>query len=186
MIDELRKTGLVRLGQVSWVEEFTGYLASCERFPGHVKARPRAGISCNSMADVMAAPRFLDYAKSFTPLATEYFGEPAHLWSLNAFYTDDKTPYIPGVNGLHRDREAGKILVLFMFGTYTGADAAQFIATSPLRYDAIWGPAGTVWLADTTRHHFGLLPREPRTLVWARFANCIPPAKAAENLPDIP
>jgi hypothetical protein len=171
MIAELRRTGLCRLGQVSWVKDFTDYLATCEKFAGHVKDRPRPGIWHNSMADVMAAPKFAPYARTFTPLASEYFGEPAHLWSFNAFYTDENTPYIPSVNGLHRDREAPKILVLFMLGTRTEAEAAQLIANGPEKWDAIYGPAGTAWLADTTYRHCGLLPKEPRMIAWARWAN---------------
>lgn len=196
MIEELRRTGIARLGVMPWVGEFTAHLARCPRYPGHVKARPRDGITCNSMQDVMEAPRFLAYAKSLTPIAAEYFGEPAHLWSLNAFYTDEDTPYIGSINGLHRDREASKILCLFMLGHFTPAASAQlFVRNSQddwvtdkddaYRWDAVWGDAGTAWLADTTMLHCGLLPRIPRMLAWARWANCIPEAKHTENLPHV-
>ncbi len=186
--EELRRTGLARLGVVPWVKDFTDYLAKCERYPGHVKARPRDGISCNAMADVMAAPHFLDYAKVFTPVASKYFGEPAHLWSLNAFYTDEETPFIRGVNGLHTDKEADKILCLFMFGTQVWINGAQMFVPNvgPDQWEAIWGPPGTVWLADTRNLHCGLLPTAPRMIAWARWANVVPLAKHSEQLPDIP
>jgi len=188
MIEDLRRTGLCRLGVVPWIEDFTRYLDGCEKFPGHVKARPRAGIECNSMQDVMAAPHFLQYARSFTPLASEYFGEKAHLWSLNAFYTDKRTPFVPGIHGLHRDMEAEKILCLFMFGTPAGPDGAQVIVPKGYadQWEAICGPAGTAWLADTTRPHFGLHTEAARMLVWARWAAPgVPLARFAEQLPEI-
>ncbi len=185
-LEQLRSTGICRLGVVPWVGEFVDYLAACERYPGHVKARPRAGIWNNQMSDVMAAPHFLDYAKSFTPLASEYFGKPAHLWSLNAFYTDHRTPYIGSINGLHVDREADKILTLFVLGTDTGMDGAQVIANDFDQWGVIWGPAGTAWLADTRRPHCGLLPLKPRMLAWARWADVVPLAKHTEQLPDVP
>lgn len=190
MIEDLRRTGLARLGVLSWVKEFTDHLDGCEKWPGHVKARPRAGITCNAMSDVMAAPRFLDYAKSFTPLASEYFGEQATLWSLNAFYTDKDTPYIPSLHGLHRDREAPKILCLFMLGTNTASDGAQllFPDQSDLHgWHAIWGIRGTAWIADTTMLHCGLLSQHPRMIAWARWsAPGYPPAFHVERLPVVP
>lgn len=189
MIEELRRTGLVRLGVVPWIEEFVAHLAKCERYPGHVKARPRDGVECHAMTDVMAAPYFLDYAKSFTPLASEYFAEPATLWSLNAFWTDERTPFLRGLNGVHRDREADKIVCLFILGTDANIEAAQLLAhdDSPSLWHAIYGPRGTAWLADTTHRHCGQLPTEPRMLCWARWAAPgIPLAKHTEQLPEIP
>ena len=185
MIDELNDTGFCALARVPWVGEFTGYLDTKPRWAGHVKARPRHGIFCNSMADVIAAPHFLEYAKNFTPVASKYFGEQAHLWSLNAFYTDADTPFIPGVNGLHCDREAEKILVLFMLGRDTGPDGAQLLMTRPHSWAAMWGQAGTAWLADTTMPHCGLLPKKPRMIAWARWANVVPQAKFDEQLPEV-
>jgi hypothetical protein len=185
--DELRATGICRLGIVPWVGEFNEFMSWKPRMPGHVSSRPRPGIFHSQMKDVMAAPHFLGYAKSFTPLASEYFGSPAHLWSLNAMHTDEKTPYVPGVNGLHRDREADKILALFMFATDVEVTGAQLFMASddPDNMRMIYGPKGTAWICDPRNFHCGLLPRGPRTLVWARFADVVPAAKAAENLPDV-
>ncbi len=186
MIEHLKSSGICRLGILPWVKEFTYHLANCERYPGHVKARPRAGIECNSMADVMAAPHFLAYAQSLTPLASKFFGKPAHLWSLNAFYTDKHTPYIGSLNGLHVDREADHMLTLFMLGTDTGPDGAQIVAHEGTQWNAMWGPAGSAWLTDVSRLHCGLLPLKPRLLAWARWADMVPLAKYTEQLPDLP
>lgn len=187
LIDSLRARGVARLSQIPWIDEFTEHLSKCVVHLGHVRSRPRHGIFCNSMEDVMAAPHFLEYARALTPIASEYFRAPAHLWSLNAFYTDESTPYIGSVNGLHRDREADKILVLFVLGYDTAIDGAQILVND--RYDGaevIYGPAGTAWLADTTCLHCGLLPRKPRMIAWARWApNERPAAAQAEQLPLI-
>ena len=185
-LDGLRETGLSRLGVVPWADEFVDVLTLQPRRPGHVGSRPRPGVFHNSMADVMAAPHFLDYAKSLTPLASEYFGEPAHLWSLNAFCTDRDTPYIAGINGLHRDREADKILVLFVLGADTDVQGAQLFVTKAGRAELVHGPKGTAWLADTTQLHCGLIPNGPRMIAWARWANVVPQAKSEEGLPGIP
>lgn len=184
---DLRRTGIARLGIVPWIGEFVEFMSWKPKMPGHVSSRPRPGIFHNRMQDVMAAPHFLDYAKLFTPLASEYFGEPARLWSLNAFHTDEKTPFVHGVNGLHRDREAAKMLALFIFATDVDVAGAQLFMPSDCSdtMKMIYGPKGTAWICDPRNFHCGLLPSKPRTLVWARFANVVPAAKADENLPDI-
>jgi hypothetical protein len=186
MLASLRSSGFARLPPVPWIGDTMAYLRQGIGHPGHVKARPRPGIFCNSMKDVMAAPHFLDYAKGFTSLAGEYFGEPAHLWSLNCFYTGPDTPYVGPVNGLHVDREAPKILVLFVLGEDTGPDGAQLLLTRENTWAGFWGPAGTACLADTTLPHCGLLPRAPRSLLWARWADRVPEAARDEGLPTIP
>lgn len=207
ILASLRFSGVARLGVVPWpIDDFVDYLVLRPRYAGHVKARPREGIWCNSMRDVMEAPFFLEYAKSFHELAWDYFergsGPQPHLWSLNCFYTDAKTPYIGPINGLHIDREAEKILTLFVLGEDTTDEGAQLVKTFGAfsRRDEVcgadakhggqaelfYGPRGTAWLADGTLPHCGLLSRKPRMLAWARFANCIPQTKYEEGLPDVP
>lgn len=182
----LEGAGVLRLGVVPWpIDEFVDYLVLRPRYAGHVRARPRDGVWANSMRDVMEAPHFLNYAKSFTSTASNYFYERAHLWSLNCFYTDEKTPYIGPINGLHVDREAKKILTLFVLGNDTDAEGAQLVQTHRNQMTMLFGPRGTAWLADSTLPHCGLLSRKPRMLAWARFANCIPQAKHEEGLPDV-
>lgn len=183
--EQLRLDGFLRLEPVLWIGEFVAHLRKCDRRMGHVAARPRPGIMCNSMEDVMAAPHFLDYAKGFTPLATEYFEKPARLWSLNAFYTDNNTPYIGSVNGLHRDTEAPQVLVLFVLGYDTAIDGAQILVNGSHQAELLYGPAGTAWLADTRHLHCGLLPRGPRMIAWARWADETPLAASVEQLPEI-
>jgi hypothetical protein len=184
-MSELRRNGFMRLGIVPWIKQVTDHLDQCPRYPGHIKARPRNGMECNSMEDVMAAPHFLDYAKGFIPKVSEYFDCPAHLWSLNAFYTNKDTPYFPGLHGLHRDRGGSKIVALFIFGTDVPLDSAQLHMRPDDLLEPIYGPRGTAWLADNTHYHCGLIPSLPRTLMWARYADCIPKEVEEEGLPNV-
>ena len=184
MSASLEKDGYLLLPAVTWIEDTVDYLKMCPKNPGHVKDRPRPGICHNAMEDVMTAPYFKEYAMALTPMASAFFGEPAVLWSLNAFYTSPDTPYVPSVNGVHRDSEAPKILTLFILGYDTDVDGAQILLSPDgSSFRAFYGPAGTAWLADTSRIHAGLLPKKERLLLWARWANETP--RAAAGLPRI-
>lgn len=186
MITELKETGIARLGVLPFVGAFTEHLGACPRYPGHVKARPRLGVECYAMSDVLAAPYFLQLAQFIQPSVSLYFGSPAVLWSLNAFYTDEATPFMRGVNGLHRDKEADKILTLFMLCYDTPASGAQLVLGPDGEFRGVYGPAGTAWLADTTNPHCGLMPTTSRLIAWARYADKLPQAFYDEGLPVIP
>lgn len=184
-VAELRAEGIAHLGCMPWATEFIAALDAKTKLPGHAANYPRPGIFHHSMVDVMEAPHFLQYAKSLTPTASAYFNEIAVLWSLNVFHTEPGTPFLADVHGLHRDAEAPKILVLFMLCRDTDADGAQLLQhpNEPHRWHAIYGPAGTAWLADTSFPHLGLIPNKPRSIAWARFANIRP--SAADGLPIV-
>jgi hypothetical protein len=186
VLASLRTYGVCRLPEFERVDEFSSYLEARPKYPGHVKARPRPGVSCNSMSDVLSAPYFLDYAKSLQPLVEAYFEVPAFLWSLNAYYMDGDTPYMPGVNGLHVDKEADKILTLFTFGTDVDITGAQVFVDSNSTAQLIYGRRGTTWLADNRKMHCGMISKQKRMIAWARWADKIPRAFYDEQLPVIP
>lgn len=190
-MSDLKQQGFVRLGVVPWIKDFVDYVDKCPRYPGHVMARrPKSGIECHSMEDVMAAPGLLPYAKSLTPMASQYFGCPAHLWSLNAFYTHPDAAYAPGLHGLHSDLNTGtageKLLALFVFGYDVPITGAQLHVRPDGLIEPIYGCAGTAWIADQSHLHCGLIPVKSRLLLWARWAEKIPPAFYEEGLPVIP
>lgn len=189
-VEELRSTGLCRIGLAPWISDFVSYIDKCERYPGHVKARrPKPGIECHASEDVIAAPGLLAYAKGLTPIASEYFGCPAHLWSLNAFYTRPDTGFWRGLHGLHSDKATSdgaageKLLALFVLGFDTAITGAQLHVRPDGLIEPIYGPAGTAWLADQSHLHAGLIPEKPRLLLWARWAEKIPQAFYDEKLP---
>jgi hypothetical protein len=191
MLENLRRDGFVRLGIMPWIDDFVAHVAKCERYAGHVKARkPKPGIECHAPEDVIAAPGLLDAAKILTPLASEYFGEPAVLWSLNAFYTMPDAAFARGLHGLHSDHNTGtagdKLLALFVLGFDADITGAQLHVRPDGLIEPIYGPAGTAWLADQSHLHAGLIPEKPRMLLWARWAEKIPQAWHDEKLPVIP
>lgn len=191
MINELKRWGLVRLEPVPWIKKFVAHLDNCPTFPGHVKARrPKEGIYCYDPNDVIAAPGLLSYAKGLTPVASEYFGCPASLWSLNAFVTTPDAAFARGLHGLHSDQNTGtageKLLALFVLGLDTDITGAHLHVRPDGLIEPIFGPAGTAWLADQSHLHCGLLPEKPRMLLWARYAEKIPQAYYDESLPPIP
>lgn len=190
-VTEIRTNGYSRLGVVPWIGDFVAHLSNCEKFPGHVKARrPKPGIECHAPEDVIAAPGLLPFAKSLTPIASEYFGCPAYLWSLNAFYTHPDAAFARGLHGLHSDQNTGtagdKLLALFVLGYDTDITGAQLHVRHDGLIEPIYGPAGTAWLADQSHLHCGLIPEKPRLLLWARYAEKIPQAFYDEKLPVIP
>lgn len=187
-LQRLKEQGLAPLPPASFVRGFVEYLKDKKTRPGHVDDRPREGLRHYAMEDVMAAPGFLALAKSLNQVASSYFGEPAVLWSLNVYCTDPDTPHLRGITGLHQDGEAPKILTLFMLCEDTPPDGAQLFAPKdrgrPDRWYAMYGTAGTCWLADTSMPHLGLIPRDrTRTIAWARWANVLP--AAAAGLPRV-
>lgn len=188
---EIRINGFARLGVVPWIDEFVASIMDRPRYPGHVKARkPKHGIECHSPEDVIAAPGLLPFAKSLTPIASEFFGCPAHLWSLNAFYTMPDAAYWRGLHGLHSDHNTGtagdKLLALFVLGFDTDITGAQLHVRPDGLIEPIYGAAGTAWLADQSHLHCGLIPETPRLLLWARWAEKTPQAFFDEQLPAIP
>jgi len=192
-VEQLRTTGLARLGIVPWIDDFLGFMCERPLFPGHVKARlPKPGVFCYAPEDVIAAPGLLTHAKSLTSLASEYFGEPAHLWSLNAFVTRPDAGYWRGLHGLHSDvttsnnAVGNKALAFFVLGHDTDITGAQLHVRPDGLIEPIFGPAGTCWLADQSHLHCGLIPEKPRLLLWARWAEKIPQAFFDEKLPVIP
>lgn len=191
MIPQLRRFGFVRLGVVPWIGDFMAYLADKPKFPGHVKARrPKEGIECHAPEDVIAAPGLLPYAKGFTPAVSTYFGCPAVLWSLNAFYTYPHAAFARGLHGLHSDQNTGtagdKLLALFVLGLDTDITGAHLHVRPDGLIEPIFGPAGTAWIADQSHLHAGLIPDKTRLLLWARWAECLPQAYYDEKLPVIP
>lgn len=173
ILDDLRTTGVAMLGTVPWIDAFNAHLDACEQFPGHVHDRPRDGITHNASLDVTLAPGLYDYARRLTPIASKYFKGPAYLWSFNRYTITPETPDYPSIVGWHRDREADKILVLFMYCSDVETEAdGPFQIEFEQKRRPILGPKGTAFLADTTNLHRATLPTKgPRVNAWARWKN---------------
>jgi hypothetical protein len=194
--------GIAPAGRWSGIEDFRKYLAQRPQYIGHVAAKSEfqlapegtfAPSTSHLMGHVLAAPGFFRLATGFLPVAAQYLGTEPKLYSVNAFWTrpTDKPPN-PDIQMWHRDRDDDRFLVLFMYGTdvldriagphcfATGThrlnDHQHREPTDDEFVSTIFGPAGTMFLADTSALHMGEMPRHrERMLAWARFGVSDPP-----------
>jgi hypothetical protein len=194
--------GIAPAGRWSGIEDFRKYLAQRPQYIGHVAAKSEfqlapegtfAPSTSHLMGHVLAAPGFFSLACSFLPVAAQYLGTEPKLYSVNAFWTrpTDKPPN-PDIQVWHRDRDDEKFLVLFMYGTpveHHHQGPHNFVLGShrnndhshrgPLNTEemtTVFGPAGNLFLADTSGLHYGQVPRSgERMLVWARYGVSNPP-----------
>lgn len=149
------------------------------------------------MEDVILAPHWFETALSFYSLAKSFLPKQPRLYSISAFWT---TPYEGPLYGdtqtWHRDQDDVCQMTLFMLGSDVndpseGAHLYQRgthkIADGDLGRDppspppygivsTVYGPAGTLVIADTWGLHKAIRPAKlPRLLVWARYACANPP-----------
>lgn len=214
MLESLRRSGIVRAPDLSLCREevlaLHEHLDQCRVWNAHVTpkateppvllpqalAERRWPMLCHDMESVVVAPCLLELALGCWPIAREYFGEPAVLYSMNAFWTQPAPgPDYQDTHSWHRDGDDRKQLVLFLFGTDVdrasdGAHLYQagthrlsdgqlgrdFRAPPPEVTVSVTGKAGTAFLADTGGVHMGLRPSSgPRLLLWARWGVSEPP-----------
>lgn len=149
---------------------------------------------CHHMHDVVRAPALLAAAIRFTPLVTDYFGEPALLFSLNAYWSQPSAQTHKSTHQWHRDEDDRKFLALMIYGTDVEApeDGAHcwLPGTQPDRIapgtpsveycaahrQIVLGCAGTGFLTTGRSLHLGLKPTtRPRLMLWARWGVSDPP-----------
>jgi hypothetical protein len=188
---ELQHSGIahvpgLREGRIDAINE---WLLDKPRWNGHVKREgvPHDGrpISCWDMHDMILAPRFWEWALSFTPTAAVYLGCAPLLYSINAFESlpSDWDPH-PGIEVFHRDQDDDRFVALFLCLTdvYPGDGSHLFKKGSHLGGEGtetieMCGPRGTAFIADTRGLHCGIRPTSgPRRLAWARWGLSDPPA----------
>jgi hypothetical protein len=150
------------------------------------------------MADVLRAPHWFECALSWRDVAKEYFeGREPLMYSVSAFWTTPgEGPLYGDTQTWHRDQDDQFQTTLFMLGSDVpdpseGAHIYQRgthkIPDAGLGRDppspppcglveVVYGPAGTLVVADTWGLHKAIRPaRLPRLLVWARYAVADPP-----------
>jgi hypothetical protein len=198
--------GIAPAGRWSGIGDFHRHLhVDCYQAKGHVVAKgdgkwlsngeaAREPVTSYHSKDVLRAPGFFALAASFLPVAQKYLGTEPKLYSVNAFWTrpTDKPPN-PDIQVWHRDRDDDKFLVLFMYGTsvvrhregphnfvlgsHRNNDHSHRAPLDTEEMTTVFGPAGTMFLADTSGLHYGQVPRDgERMLTWARYGVSSPPA----------
>jgi len=194
IVETLRRDGAVVLPQrFAFVNEFIQHLSNKPVYQNHVRQGRPDPVPIGShpwtsydIWDVISAPEFLETAISFIPIAESYLESPSVLYSFNAFNCEPNHQPKRDIQDWHRDADDVRFLALFMYCTDVVDEndgPHQFIrGTHQGRPDTgecvtILGPAGTLFLSDTSNIHRGLMPkRKRRTIAWARWGVSVPPA----------
>lgn len=165
-----------------FVEEFDNHLLGCTWYPVHVKSHTTATTgdrhdsecSCVSMHDVMLAPHWFEISLKLTEIVTDYFkSKDIVLYSYNAFFSNLTGGKYSAVQSWHRDYDSDNFLAAFMYLTDVNVvdDGPHAFEQKNGERVNIFGPAGTIFFADTRQLHMGHKPKnKPRGMVWARWS----------------
>jgi hypothetical protein len=186
IVNNLREKGWAHAGclQPNLLIEYRDYLDRCSWYNYHVKGgqtnpisdRTQAPSNCSSvsMHDVILAPHWFEMSLQMSEIVKDYFNtKNMILYSYNAFYSNPEGPGYTGVQNWHTDFDSENFVALFMYLTDVmviedGPHA--FEERNGTRVD-IFGPAGTMFFADTRCMHMGHKPKnKPRGLTWARWS----------------
>ena len=133
----------------------------------------KAECTCVRTTDAIVTPHIFERALSLTDVAAEYLRcETPWMFSSNAFWTKPGTAdERPDIQAWHNDIDDPLgFLAMFVFLTDASDDGRQELEGPDGQIRATTGPAGTVFLADTSRRHRGLKPASgERGLFWFRW-----------------
>lgn len=147
---------------------------------------------CVATADAIVAPHVFELGLAATALAGAYLGrDPPVAYSANAFWTRAGAGGTrPDIQEFHRDTDDERFLAMFVYLTdVSGEDGGPQDLHGPddvVR--TIFGPAGTVFLADTSRLHRGRKPAAgERGIAWYRWGvSDRPPAGVWDKVEPVP
>lgn len=135
---------------------------------------------CVELSRALLAPRLFEKAVGLTDVASAYLGaSPAYAYSSNAFWTRPIGGVRPDIQDTHRDLDDERFLVLFCYlsDVKTDEDGPHALVGPDGVERKIYGPAGTMFLADTSHPHRGLKPTKgTRGIWWMRWGVSVPPA----------
>lgn len=141
---------------------------------------------------VTTAPYLFEIALLLTDVAAAYLGqEPPVLYSSNAFWTrPGQAPLRNDIQAFHKDADDARFLAMFVYLTdvLSDEDGPHDLYGPDGVVRTIYGPAGTIFLADTSREHRGRKPRSrERGLAWFRWGvSSRPPAGVWDKIEPIP
>ena len=129
---------------------------------------------CAPTADAILAPHLIDTALTLTDIAAAYLGrDPPVMYSANVFWTRPGTaPLRNDIQAFHVDSDDTKFLAMFVYLTdvLTDEDGPQDLHGPDGVVRTIFGHAGTIFLADTSRLHRGRKPTSHlRGIAWVRW-----------------
>lgn len=136
---------------------------------------------CVHTHDALLAPCILEAALSLTDVAAEYLGvDLPVMYSANAFWTrPGSVPPRGDIQDFHVDADDVRFLALFTYLTdvLSDADGPHQLIGRDGEVSTVHGPAGTMFLADTSLQHRGLKPTSrERGIHWFRWGVSDAPA----------
>lgn len=145
------------------------------------KAREASECWCVSNHDALMTPHVFERAVEVSGAVGAYLGrEPPVMYSASAFWTRPGVAAPrPDTQGFHRDMDDERFLPMFVYlaDVLADDDGPQDIEGPDGVVRSIFGPAGTIFLADTSRLHRGRKPKsKERGLLWFRFGVSDKPA----------
>ncbi len=140
---------------------------------GFAAAEASECVCVHTDAAIMA-PWLMEYALALTDEVAAYLDcEPPVAYSANAFWTrPGPSPTRGDIQEFHTDKDDVRFLAMFVYLTDVlhDADGPQDLYGPDGVCRTITGPAGTVFLADTSREHRGRKPlHHERGLYWWRW-----------------
>lgn len=187
ILNNIREKGWSNVGCLKReiIDEFKNYLDNSNWYDGHVKANKTEVLenkhsspnhcSSVSMHNVILAPHWFEITLKMTEeVVIEYFEtKDIVLYSYNAFYSNLTGGDYVGVQTWHRDYDSENFLALFVYLTdvNTNEDGHHAFEQKDGHKIDIFGPAGTIFFADTRQQHMGHKPKKhPRGMAWARWS----------------
>lgn len=152
--------------------------------------KARAECCCVHTDDAIRAPYLFERALAVTELVANYLqvATPV-LYSANAFWTrPGPKPSRPDIQEFHTDQDDVRFVAMFTMLTRTTKDeGAQELEGPDGMVHSIYGEAGTVFLANTSRRHRGLKPSHgERGIHWFRWGvSEFPPANRWDKIQPI-
>lgn len=147
---------------------------------------------CVHTDDAILAPHVLEKGLEYLDVASTYLGrDPAVCYSANFFWTrPGPAAERPDIQGFHRDADDTKFLGLFFYLTdvFDDADGPHDLTGPDGVTRTIYGPAGTMFIADTSNEHRGRKPtKAERGFGWWRYGvSDRPPANEWDKIEPIP
>jgi hypothetical protein len=128
---------------------------------------------CLPLAQVLRAPFLFERALDLTDVAAVYLiADPPVMYSANVFWTRPGNVVRPDIQEFHRDQDDERFLVLFTYLTDVERpeDGPHELQGPDGVARRVYGPAGTMFLADTSYPHRGLKPTTgERGIAWFRW-----------------
>lgn len=129
---------------------------------------------CLTLSDAILAPHVMELGFQYLDVAGVYLGRsPPLAYSTNAFWTRPSMGQTRGdIQEFHDDHDDTAFLAMFVYITDVVAeeDGPHDLIGPDGVMRTVYGPAGTVFLADTRHQHRGRRPRAgERGMMWYRW-----------------